>query len=62
MACTLRGLACLLAAHLRAALLPPLSCRRAASWDPRREGSLLGWTEFQANLPILLDRFRRNDS
>ena len=32
----------------------------AASWDPRREGSLLGWTEFQANVPLLLDRFRRN--
>lgn len=31
----------------------------SASWDPRREGSLLGWTEFQANLPLLLDRFRR---
>lgn len=32
----------------------------SASWDPRREGSLLGWTEFQANVPLLLDRFRRN--
>ncbi|KAI7843214.1 hypothetical protein COHA_003194 [Chlorella ohadii] len=32
----------------------------SASWDPRREGTLLGWTEFQANLPLLLDRFRRN--
>lgn len=32
----------------------------SASWDVRREGSLLGWTEFQANVPLLLDRFRRN--
>ncbi|EFN56986.1 hypothetical protein CHLNCDRAFT_143598 [Chlorella variabilis] len=31
----------------------------SASWDPRREGSLLGWTEFQANVPLLLDRFKR---
>lgn len=30
----------------------------SASWDPRRDGSLLGWTEFQANLPLLLDRFK----
>ena len=33
----------------------------AASWDPRREGSLLGWTEFQANVPLLMDRFRSGD-
>ncbi|PSC76318.1 hypothetical protein C2E20_0864 [Micractinium conductrix] len=31
----------------------------SASWDPRREGSLLGWTEFQANVPLLMDRFKR---
>ena len=38
----------------------PLHARSvaAASWDPRREGSLLGWTEFQANVPLLMDRFR----
>lgn len=28
----------------------------STSWDPRREGSALGWTELQANLPILLNR------
>ncbi|KAI3434879.1 hypothetical protein D9Q98_002933 [Chlorella vulgaris] len=33
----------------------------SASWDPRREGSLLGWTEFQANVPLLLDRFNKED-
>jgi hypothetical protein len=38
--------------------LPPP--RPAASWDPRREGSLLGWTEFQGNVPLLLDRFKRD--
>jgi hypothetical protein len=31
----------------------------AASWEPRREGSFLGWTEFQANVPLLLERFKR---
>jgi hypothetical protein len=31
----------------------------SASWDPRREGSLLGIDELRANLPILLDRFKR---
>lgn len=29
----------------------------SASWDPQREGSLLGWNEFQANLPLVLNRF-----
>ena len=33
----------------------------SSSWDPKREGSLLGWNEFQANLPLLLDRFRKTD-
>ena len=28
----------------------------SASWDPDREGSALGWTEFRANLPAFLDR------
>eukprot|EP00878_Enallax_costatus_P008081 GHUV01008451.1.p1 GENE.GHUV01008451.1~~GHUV01008451.1.p1 ORF type:complete len:215 (+),score=64.19 GHUV01008451.1:196-840(+) len=28
----------------------------STSWDPKREGSALGWTELQANLPILLNR------
>lgn len=32
----------------------------SSSWDPRREGSLLGATEFKANLPILMERFKRN--
>ncbi|GAB4815535.1 hypothetical protein N2152v2_002581 [Parachlorella kessleri] len=32
----------------------------SSSWDPRREGSFLGVTEFQANLPILMERFKRN--
>lgn len=40
---------------------PPPSLGCAASWDPRREGSLLGWTEFQANVPLLLDRFNKED-
>ena len=31
----------------------------SSSWDERREGSLLGWNEFQANLPLLLDRFKK---
>lgn len=30
----------------------------SASWDPRREGSLLGITEFKANLPLILDRVK----
>lgn len=29
----------------------------SSSWDPQREGSLLGWNEFQANLPLVLNRF-----
>eukprot|EP00879_Flechtneria_rotunda_P027368 GHRR01029316.1.p2 GENE.GHRR01029316.1~~GHRR01029316.1.p2 ORF type:complete len:102 (-),score=12.07 GHRR01029316.1:364-669(-) len=28
----------------------------STSWDPKREGTALGFTEFQANLPILLKR------
>lgn len=28
----------------------------STSWDPKRDGSALGWTELQANLPILLNR------
>ena len=40
---------------------PPPPRPVAASWDPRREGSLLGWTEFQANVPLLMDRFRSGD-
>lgn len=31
----------------------------SASWDPRRKGSALGFTEFQANLPILLEQMRK---
>ena len=30
----------------------------SASWDLRREGSVLGWDEFRANLPLLMDRFK----
>lgn len=32
----------------------------SSSWDPKREGSLLGWNEFQTNLPSVLDRFRKD--
>lgn len=28
----------------------------STSWDPTRDGSLLGWEEFKANLPVLLNR------
>ncbi|KAF6265608.1 hypothetical protein COO60DRAFT_1477421 [Scenedesmus sp. NREL 46B-D3] len=28
----------------------------STSWDPRREGTALGWQEIKANLPILLNR------
>lgn len=28
----------------------------STSWDPRREGSALGWTELQANVALLLDK------
>ncbi|KAL3141687.1 hypothetical protein ABBQ32_004374 [Trebouxia sp. C0010 RCD-2024] len=30
----------------------------SASWDPLREGSTLGFTEFKANLPLILDRIK----
>ena len=30
----------------------------SASWDPMREGSRLGLTEFKANLPLVLERVR----
>lgn len=33
----------------------------SSSWDPRREGSALGWDEFKANLPVVLERFRKKD-
>lgn len=33
----------------------------SASWDPRRKGSALGLTEFQANLPILMDSLKRRN-
>ena len=32
----------------------------SASWDPRLEGSRLGWTEFRANLPLIIERMREN--
>ncbi|GFH14894.1 uncharacterized protein HaLaN_11028 [Haematococcus lacustris] len=28
----------------------------SASWDPLRDGSTLGWSEFKVNLPIFLSR------
>ncbi|KAK9824706.1 hypothetical protein WJX72_012556 [[Myrmecia] bisecta] len=31
----------------------------SSSWDPRREGSLLGLNEARANLPILMDQLRK---
>mmetsp|Transcript_5527 Transcript_5527/g.15406 ORF Transcript_5527/g.15406 Transcript_5527/m.15406 type:complete len:188 (-) Transcript_5527:109-672(-) len=31
----------------------------SASWDPRRKGSALGFTEFQANLPIMMEQMRK---
>eukprot|EP00890_Picochlorum_soloecismus_P001241 jgi/Picsp_1/2117/NSC_05582-R1_protein len=34
----------------------------SSSWDTSREGSLSGWNEFQTNLPMVLDRFRKKDS
>ena len=34
----------------------------SASWDPARPGSALGWTEFRANLPVLIERIRRGRS
>ena len=33
----------------------------STSWDQRREGSALGWSEFKGNLPIVMDRFRKKD-
>ncbi|XP_024359957.1 uncharacterized protein [Physcomitrium patens] len=30
----------------------------SASWDPKREGSLLGWKEAQLNWPVFWDTFR----
>lgn len=30
----------------------------SASWDPKREGSLLGWKEAQLNWPVLWETFR----
>lgn len=31
----------------------------STSWDPTREGSLLGWDEFRANLPIMLNQNKK---
>ena len=31
----------------------------STSWDPSREGSLLGFDEFKANLPVLLNKSKR---
>ena len=33
----------------------------SSSWDQRREGTLLGWDEFKANLPLALERFKKKD-
>uniref|UniRef100_A0A7S3RA87 Protein PAM68, chloroplastic n=1 Tax=Dunaliella tertiolecta TaxID=3047 RepID=A0A7S3RA87_DUNTE len=32
----------------------------SASWDPNRPGSWNGWTEFQANLPIMLELTKKD--
>ena len=34
----------------------------SASWDPDREGSWLGWDEFQLNLQNVQDGLRRSRS
>jgi DNA topoisomerase IA len=34
----------------------------SASWDPDREGSFLGWDEFQLNLQNVQDGLRRSRS
>ena len=31
----------------------------STSWDPTRDGSWLGWDEFQANLPVLLNKNKK---
>ncbi|GAX82707.1 hypothetical protein CEUSTIGMA_g10133.t1 [Chlamydomonas eustigma] len=31
----------------------------STSWDPSREGSVLGWDEFRANLPVLLNQGKK---
>eukprot|EP00898_Chlorokybus_atmophyticus_P004861 jgi/Chlat1/5376/Chrsp35S05291 len=31
----------------------------SASWDPSREGTFIGWREARANLPVLLDTWKR---
>lgn len=33
----------------------------SSSWDQRREGSGLGWDEFKANLPLVLEKYRKKD-
>lgn len=32
----------------------------SASWDPNRAGTLSGWTEFRANLPLLLELTKKD--
>jgi DNA topoisomerase IA len=34
----------------------------SASWDPDREGSFMGWDEFQLNLQNVQDGLRRSRS
>lgn len=34
----------------------------SASWDPDREGSFIGWDEFQLNLQNVQDGLRRSRS
>jgi hypothetical protein len=41
---------------LRPALRPAQYGILSTSWDPRREGSLWGWTEVQANIALLLEK------
>ncbi len=31
----------------------------SSSWEPGREGSFWGWTEARANLPLLLNRNKK---
>lgn len=33
----------------------------SSSWDPAREGSLLGWKEAQVNWPLIWDKFQGSD-
>eukprot|EP00850_Spirogloea_muscicola_P021778 SM000261S09977 [mRNA] locus=s261:129618:129926:- [translate_table: standard] len=32
----------------------------STSWDPRREGTLLGWKETRANFPVFMQSIKRD--